>query len=169
MRECNPPTNYPGTYRIYFTHFLTTGAKYKIANVTNTNAIAQLLPQTIKKVVVPFAKPKFTNTITPETKNVAMKLISNANFTSFPVGFAMLFQNSKSVTPLYDSLLNQFETNYGYNYGQSKIEEQKYPHIINLESPHNLNDNDSNKHVTVHVNSIRTFSEVRKYRIGKRS
>lgn len=64
--------------------FLISGARNKMANATNTKAMAQLRIQTIIKFGF---NPRFTKTITPLTKKVAIKLMVTANFTSKRDGF----------------------------------------------------------------------------------
>lgn len=71
----------------YFNILRTWGARKRMAKVTKTKAIAQLRIQTNMKFGL---KPRFTTTITNETKNVAIKLIITANFTSVFDGLLML-------------------------------------------------------------------------------
>ena len=70
--------------------FLTCGAKNKMAKATIKNAIPQLRIQTSKKRG---PNPRFTQTITKETKNVAIKLIASANLMSCFVGFPAMEQS----------------------------------------------------------------------------
>jgi hypothetical protein len=60
-------------------NFLKTGAKYNIEIPTKTNAIAQVLIQTNRKLGL---NPKLIETITNVTKNVVIKLIKIANLIS---------------------------------------------------------------------------------------